>query len=139
MTIRIAAIAASVILTGLAVFQLLLALGLPLARFSWGGQFDGALPPAMRLASLVAIAILALAGWLVLGAAGMVGPARRRRGVSIAVLAFAAYFALNTVGNLMSASLAEKLTMTPVSAALSLLFATVGIAGLGRVPARERP
>lgn len=71
-TAEIAAVIASVLLATLIIFQLLLAAGLPLGAYAWGGQYDGVLPTSLRWASLVAIPILALAAWSVLAGAGLV-------------------------------------------------------------------
>ena len=49
------ALALTVILAALAVFQLALAAGAPLGRFAWGGSHE-VLPPRLRVGSLVSIA-----------------------------------------------------------------------------------
>ena len=139
MNTRNASLAAAAILGALAVFQLLLVLGLPLGQFAWGGFYEGVLPDGLRVASLIAIGVVALAMWFVLGAAGQAGPEDWRLGMTIGTLFFAAYFALNTLGNLMSASLVEKLVMTPVSALLCALFAYVGMSAWRQRKAKARP
>ncbi len=78
-TAEIAAVIASVLLATLIIFQLLLAAGLPLAAYAWGGQYEDVLPTNLRWASLVAIPILALAAWSVLAGAGLVLPGAESR------------------------------------------------------------
>ena len=56
---RAFAIALSVILLALAIFQLALALGAPLGRFAWGGQHR-VLPVRLRIGSAIAIVIYAV-------------------------------------------------------------------------------
>ena len=66
------ALAFTVILGLLTVFQLALALGAPLGHFAWGGK-DRVLPAGKRVASLVAIlvyAVMALIAWDRIGAIG---------------------------------------------------------------------
>ena len=53
------ALALTVILAALAIFQLALALGAPLGRFAWGGQHR-VLPARLRIGSAIAIVIYAL-------------------------------------------------------------------------------
>lgn len=124
---EIAAVIASVLLATLIIFQLLLAAGLPLGAYAWGGQYEGVLPTNLRRASLVAIPILALAAWSVLAGAGLVLLGAESRVLGIAVWVFAAYFALNTVMNLISKSPPERLVMTPVSLVLTICFVIVAL------------
>ena len=51
-----AAVVASVLLAGLAVFQVALIAGAPLARFAWGGQHR-VLPTRLRIGSAVSVAL----------------------------------------------------------------------------------
>ena len=66
-----AAIALTVILAALAVFQLALALGAPLGRFAWGGQHR-VLPTKLRIGSLVSIVIYAITALLALDKVGVI-------------------------------------------------------------------
>ena len=108
------------ILSVLALFQILLALGLPLGKAAWGGRYR-ILPPALRLGSLAAVGILATAGWILLARTGMVAPGAEPVAVRIVAWIFAAYFGLNVLMNLLSRSPIERAIMTPTSA---LLFAS---------------
>src|SRR5215207_8897976 len=53
------ALALTMVLAALAVFQLALVFGAPLGRFAWGGQHR-VLPPRLRVGSAVSILIYAL-------------------------------------------------------------------------------
>jgi hypothetical protein len=53
-----------------AIFQLLLALGAPWGRAAFGGYNEGTLPPGLRVASSVSMAVFAGAAVVVLGRAG---------------------------------------------------------------------
>lgn len=59
-------------LAGIAVFQLLLALGRPYGKFSWGGQYPGVLPMGYRIASGVSIAIYMFLISVVLSETGVI-------------------------------------------------------------------
>ena len=72
-SVRIAAVAAAVLLGVISVFQVLLALGVPWGSAVYGGGSagpDGVLPSGLRVASTVAAVILAVAAWVVLVRAG---------------------------------------------------------------------
>ena len=123
---KAAAVAAVVLLAALGGFQAALAAGLPAAQYAWGGQFSGTLPVFYRWASLAAVPMLALAGWVILARADMVRPGSRARPIRIGAWAITAFLALSAIGNLMSASALERLVMTPV--ALMLLACCAAVA-----------
>lgn len=120
------ATAAAAVLGLLMLFQLLLALGLPLGRAAWGGQYD-VLPTNLRLSSLAAVAILGLAAWVMLARADLVRPGPKGRIIRWAAWGFAAYLALNTAGNLVSTSPIERAVMTPVTIFLAVSFVIVAL------------
>lgn len=122
----IAAIVAVCVISLLMVFQVLLAVGLPLGRAAWGGQHR-ILPAGLRWGSLAAVLLLALAGWIVLARAGLVAPGPGVLWVKVLTWIFAAYFALNTVMNVASKSSIERAAMTPVSAILVVCFVLASI------------
>lgn len=111
--------AASVLLSLLAIFQVLLSLGLPLGMLAWGGRHRR-LTTGLRWASLVS-AVVVLSGILpvleVSGIASFIGSSSISRA---AVWVLAAVFALSTLGNITSRSGIEKAVMTPVAAVLTL-------------------
>ena len=120
----VAAVAACLLLLGLAVFQALLVCGVPLGRFAWGGQHD--VPPTrLRVGSAVSIVVYVVIGWVVLtraaqGAGGILGVATR---------VIAGFLVLGTAGNLASRSRSERLVMTPVALVLCALVVVVAIQG----------
>ena len=118
------ALALTVVLGLLAVFQLALILGAPLGRFAWGGQHR-VLPARLRIGSAVSIlvyAFIALIAWDRVGAIDVFGEPFSE----IAMWVIFAYFVLGIGMNAISRSKAERATMVPVSivlAALSFLIA----------------
>jgi len=107
----------------LAVFQLLLIIGLPLGRFAWGGQ-NAVLPVRLRVGSAVSILVYAALAAVALGRAGVVSfiPAPAN---AVAMWVVASYLLLSVLPNLASKSRNERSVMVPVSSALAALaFAT---------------
>jgi len=122
------AILGSVVLGLLIVFQMLLALGLPLGHLAWGGQHR-ILPPVQRWMSFAAVFILAFAGWMLLARAGVVPPGADVRWVHVISWVFAGYFSLNVLMNaFLTQSAMERFAMTPVSLLLVLCFVLVSVA-----------
>jgi hypothetical protein len=111
--ILLAAFVASVLLAGLAVFQVLLVAGRPLGRFASGGQHD-VLPPALRVWSAVSVVLYVAIAWLVWRAVAQPGDA----GPWMWILT--AFFAVGVAMNLASRSRPERLVMTPVALVLAL-------------------
>lgn len=110
----------------LALFQALLAAGLPLGHMAWGGA-DRRLPRARRLASL-AVVPLALIGALVVAQAAGLGPDLLPRVVIRPALgAFAVLFALSLLGNAASKSRAEAAHGVPLALGLALATGTLAL------------
>lgn len=116
---QIAAWTATLGFAGLAAFQLLLALGLPLGHLAWGG-FHRRLPLRLRLGSLMAIGIFAFGIACVLEHAGIIHVLGAPGFVRAAVWGLVVLFGLSTVGNLASRSPLERRVMTPVSLVLTV-------------------
>ena len=113
------ALALTVVLAALAVFQLALVFGAPLGRFAWGGQHR-ILPPRLRIGSAVSIllyALICLIAWDRVGAID-VFPAPFSE---IAMWVIFAYFTLGILLNAISRSKPERYTMVPVTIVLSVL------------------
>ena len=123
---EVAAGVGAVLIGGLVLFQLALAAGAPLGAAAWGGRHR-VLPRNLRWSSLMAVAILLLAGWGLLARADLMHPGPEETVIRIASWVLAAYFALNTAANLGSKSKLERLVMTPVAAALVVCFAIVSL------------
>src|SRR5688572_529044 len=105
--VTVAAVVASVLLAGLAVFQVLLIAGRPLGRLAWGGQHE-VLPTNLRIGSVVSVVSYAAIGWQVWRA--VVQP--EDAGPWMWILT--AFFGLGVVMNAASRSRPERLVMTPV-------------------------
>lgn len=113
------ALALTVVLALLAVFQIALALGAPLGRFAWGGQHR-VLPAMLRIGSLVSVliyALIAVLGWDRVRAIDVVPDVVAQVGVWVVF----AYFVLGILMNAISRSKPERNTMVPVSIVLAVL------------------
>lgn len=110
----------TLILLVLSLFQIALAAGAPFGRLAWGGAHR-ALPVRQRIASASAPLIYAFlasfplqkAGYSDIWPSGWIEP-----GIWI----IACYLAVSAGLNAMSKSRPERLVMTPVAAALAILF-----------------
>ena len=127
-----AAIAATVLFLATAAFQLALALGAPWGAHVLGGRYPDRLPGRLRLFSAIAAVVLAGAGLVVLGRAGVIVPPPG----AVAFLApacwvIAAFLGLNTLGNLRSNSRLERTVFAATTAALAVLSAYVALTGTG--------
>jgi hypothetical protein len=122
---QVAAVLAALILAGLICFQLLLAAGLPLGHYAWGGAHQ-ILPGSLRIGSVAAMFIYLAAAMGILEAASVID-----LGISefprVAVWVLAALFGIGVVMNAISRSEKER-RMAFVAAALSALC---GIVALG--------
>jgi hypothetical protein len=121
---RTAGFALIILFGSVMVFQLLLALGLPLTGAAWGGQIDTQ-PEVLRIASFVAGLILAFAILVVLEKMGIVHLIKRRKVINGILWFFAAYSMLNTVANLLSPGTIERFVMTPLALVASALCVVV--------------
>lgn len=107
---QVAAILAALILAGLICFQLLLATGLPLGHYAWGGAHR-VLPRSLRIASVLATFIY------------LVASADLARNV---VWALTGFFGIGIVMNAISRSVKER-RMAFVALSLSGLCAVVAL------------
>lgn len=113
------ALALTILLGLLALFQLSLALGAPLGRFAWGGRHR-VLPARLRIGSAVSILIYALIGviaWDRVRAIDVFGEPFSE----VAMWVVFGYFVLGILMNAISRSKPERLTMVPVTIVLSVL------------------
>ena len=122
--VRVAAIAAATGLSGTAVFQGLLALGVPWGRAAWGGA-HARVPDRLRVASALSAGVLLIAAIAVLGRAGhWSGPSTLFRWGTWALVGLLAFSA---VGNFASGSRWERLLLGPVALTVSLLCLIVAL------------
>ena len=111
------ALALTVVLGLLTVFQLALVFGAPLGRFAWGGQHR-VLPARLRVGSAVAIliyAVIALIAWDRIGAIDVFGEPFSE----IAMWVVFGYFVLGIGMNAVSRSRPERYTMVSVCIVLA--------------------
>jgi hypothetical protein len=113
------ALALTVVLFVLAVFQLALALGAPFGRFAWGGQHR-VLPRRLRIGSLISIVIYAVIAVIALDRVGAIDVLPDTFAV-IAMWVVFAYFAVGIFLNAVSRSKPERYVMVPVTIVLTVL------------------
>lgn len=123
----VVAITAIVIVALLAIYQVVLLGGAPLARFAWGGE-DHYLQPRFRRYAIIALVLYLAAIVVALGGANII-----RSGPALAwelccYLYSAAFFAAFML-TARSRSIDERRVMLPVNVVLSGLFLIVAIAG----------
>jgi hypothetical protein len=121
-----AAVIASVGVAGLAVFQFLLALGLPYGHAAFGGA-NSVLPAKLRLASALSSIIFLLAFYVVLARGDAVGGEERYALVTIGIWAFAALFAVSALANVASHSRWERYLMAPIGVVLTVCCAVLAV------------
>ena len=109
--IELAAVVVSVLLAGLAVFQVALVAGAPLGRFAWGGQSE-VLPTAPRIGSVVSVVSYAVIAWLVWRAVGQTDDGW--------IWGITAFFGVGVLMNAVSRSRPERFVMTPIVLLLAL-------------------
>jgi hypothetical protein len=118
------ALALTVVLALLGVFQLALAAGAPLGRFAWSGQHR-VLPARLRVGSAVSVivyALIAVIAWDCVEAIDVFPGLFTQAAMWVVTV----YFALGILMNAISRSRPERYTMVPVTvilAVLSLLIA----------------
>ena len=124
---QVVAVVCSVILAALAIFQVALLGGVPLARFAWGGE-DHYLQPRHRPYALLTICGCLLGAFVVLLGANflLVLPVLASQ---IACYVYAAAFFAAFVLTARSRSLIERQVMLPYYVILSALFLIVAVAG----------
>lgn len=105
-------------------FQLALALGAPWGRFAMGGIYPHAYPPAMRLAALVQIAVLAGAALVVLSRAGLAWRTGHQQAGWLTWV-ITGVLLLGFCLNLISPSPGERLLWSPVALGLFLCAARI--------------
>ncbi|MCR5877226.1 hypothetical protein [Phenylobacterium sp. J367] len=127
MSARLAALVFAALIALVAAFQLALALGAPWGAYAMGGAFPGVYPPAMRVAALVQIGVLALIAAVILARAGVALP-RWRRAARPLAWGVVAFTALGVILNLITPSGGERLVWAPVAIVLFLASLRVALA-----------
>ena len=122
---RISALVFSGLIAIVCALQLALALGAPWGQFAMGGAFPGVFPPAMRLAALLQIGVLALIALLVLARAEVLLPGWRAASRRL-IWVIVPFLGVGVVLNLITPSAMERLIWAPV--ALALLLSSLRVA-----------
>jgi hypothetical protein len=112
---NLAAIVAVVFLGVVGVFQVGLALGVPLGHAAWGGRHNGVLPRNLRVASGVAgVVIYPLIGLFVLASAGLIQAGWMPGTGKAGMWALTGLFSVGALANFASRSKTERY-WSPVS------------------------
>jgi hypothetical protein len=117
--VQIATPIATIGFSGMAIFQLLLALGLPLGKAAWGGKYR-IVPSRLRIASLISAVIFIIGVLVVLEKSGFITIFNSPNFVGYTIWGLTVLFGFSAASNLASTSKLEKRIMTPV--ALILFF-----------------
>ncbi|MGN7200320.1 hypothetical protein [Arthrobacter sp. SAFR-044] len=110
----------------LAVFQLLLIIGLPFGRFAWGGQ-NPVLSARQRVGSAVSIVVYAAFALVALERGALISIFPAPLVAVVAMWVIAAYLLLSVLPNLASKSKYERRVMVPVSLVLAGLAFVVAL------------
>ena len=115
---RMAAIVAAIGFTVLFVFQVLLAVGVPLGRAAFGGK-SATLTQELRIASVISALLIIGAIWMVLARAGVIATGKRARGIARwSIWGFVALFSLSAFVNFASSSPWERFGWGPFAVML---------------------
>jgi hypothetical protein len=98
-------------------FQAALAAGMPWGHLAMGGKYPGRFPPALRVAAVVQLALLAALACIVLVRAGVILPAWHEHSTRLVWIAVAVS-ALSTLANLATPSRWERILWAPVAGAM---------------------
>ena len=118
-----AAIVATVILAGYAIFQLCLILGVPWGNYAWGGHYE-TLPTSLRVGSAVSILIYFFAISLVLSRAGISSIIKSKKVTYYGTWVFTGYFFVGILMNAVSRSPGERYNV-PFIFILTIMFLIV--------------
>jgi hypothetical protein len=125
-TAMLASVLAALVLGFVAIFQILLAIGLPLGKAAWGGTHR-VLPPHLRVASALSSLLLGLAIWIVLARTDVVRIPWQPSSVRAGTWVVFSFLTLNTVGNFASKSRIERTVMTPAAFICSVCLLVVAL------------
>ncbi len=131
-TIELAALIATGLIFVAVMFQVGLALGVPLGEATMGGRartVDGVLDPPYRLAAGASAVILVVAALIVLARAGSIALGLPDSVVVIGAWIVVAFMVVNTLTNLSGRHPLERWGMSTLTAATGILTAYVAIAG----------
>jgi hypothetical protein len=121
------ALVAAVGIGGMAIFQILLAVGLPLGHAAFGGK-NAVLPGRLRAASAMSVLLFCAAFYVVLASGGVVGAASESAPVRIGIWVFVAIFGLSMLANTFSRSRWERFLMAPIGLVLTACCVVLALA-----------
>jgi hypothetical protein len=124
--VRLAGNVATALFAVVIVLQLLLAAGILPITMAWGGR-QTELSTGLRLASLAAAVVLAGFAYVIRRRAGLLGQGPPSIWIAILSWVITGFLVLNTLGNLTSPSLAEKLVFSPITILLVVACAVVSL------------
>jgi hypothetical protein len=127
---RMAAVAACLGFGGMMIFQLLLAIGLPLGKLAWGGEFE-TLPRRLRIGSLASAGVFLAAAILVLERAGIIRGFGRPKVARIGTWCLVVLFSLSASLNVLQGGIWEKRVVVPVALFLAVLSLVVALGSPG--------
>jgi hypothetical protein len=125
-TATLASALAALVLSFAVIFQILLAIGLPLGQAAWGGTHR-VLPPRLRIASALSSLPLGLAAWIVLARTGLVTIPWQSSVVRVGTWVVFCFLILNTVSNFVSKSRIERTVMTPAAFVCSVCLLVIAL------------
>lgn len=112
----------------LCLFQVLLALGMPMGAMAWGGSHR-VLPRSLRVASLFSALLAGLGLVTVAQASGLVEGVLPHVVLGPLLFALTALFALSFVGNVASQSRLERLHGVPLTLVLATCCVVLALSG----------
>lgn len=130
---RMTAVVASLGFGGMMVFQLLLAIGLPLGKLAWGGESE-TLSQGLRIGSLASAGVFLAASVLVLERAGIIRGFGRPKVARIGTWCLVVLFTLSALLNVLQGGMWEKRVMVPVALLLAVLSLVVALGSPGDKP-----
>lgn len=119
----------AILISGLVIFQLLLAFGKPYGHLAWGGRHPAKLPTSLRAASAFSALILLFAILLLLERTQIFSILNFPNLTYYGVWVLALFFGLSTIANRYSTSETERRVMAPLALLLCALCIIVGMAG----------
>jgi len=117
--IRTTANIATVLFVMVIVLQILLAVGILPISMAWGGR-QSQLTASLRIASIIAVALLGAFIYVIRYRAGLVGKDPIPVFIKVVSWIITAFMAFNTLGNLASTSTSEKLIFGPITFILTV-------------------
>jgi hypothetical protein len=108
----------------MSIFQLLLALGVPLGHAAFGGG-SATLPDGLRVASAVSALLFLAAASVVLFRSGVGGTSSHSAFVRIGIWVFGLIFGVSALANVASSSQWERHLLAPIAVVLAACFVIV--------------